>query len=421
MQGEHDGDLRGRRCGSSRYTMVLTVSDREHEPAAVAVIAALYGVKDAISNLQQQQLVHAVQYADLLQAESVSQQALQLLHTAAHSQTGLTLKALATLAAVPSWPDCMLQLLLSVAKAVTADAATTAVAAGGTSAASGAAGACNTSASRNSIIQQILVATLGNLESVWQQQQLSRLLLQLPLPAMQLLLSSDKLQVYSEDTVLYTASKYLNSQNTMRQRLDVQEQLLPCIRVPQLSEFQLMVQASGPSQLHTSLILQVPSHRVLQLLQLKRLRPNFAELKECMQASMPDMPRSWFCGPRQICSVPDSGVQLVWKLPIVQLKALCQECMQPKPWVEVCNLQSPSTTPPLAGLEWKAQVQCVYDKDAKGVWMGFYAKTYLCPDNVFHQYDHSVKVVVGSQNIVSRESSNAPIKGSQGFGLEGPV
>jgi hypothetical protein len=41
----------------------------------------------------------------------------------------------------------------------------------------------------------------------WRDEQLHGLLLQLPLPALQLLLISDHLRVASEDTLLYTASQ----------------------------------------------------------------------------------------------------------------------------------------------------------------------------------------------------------------------
>jgi hypothetical protein len=43
---------------------------------------------------------------------------------------------------------------------------------------------------------------------VWADEQLQELLLDLPLPAMQLLLSSDQLRVAAEDTVLYTATRF---------------------------------------------------------------------------------------------------------------------------------------------------------------------------------------------------------------------
>lgn len=53
-------------------------------------------------------------------------------------------------------------------------------------------------APHSSYIQKQLLAELGNLEKVWSDSSKQTLLLGLPLPAMQLLLSADKLKVSQE-------------------------------------------------------------------------------------------------------------------------------------------------------------------------------------------------------------------------------
>uniref|UniRef100_A0A383VRW7 Uncharacterized protein n=1 Tax=Tetradesmus obliquus TaxID=3088 RepID=A0A383VRW7_TETOB len=62
----------GRASGSSaaaaRDSVHLTINSAEQLPAAEAVIAAMYGVLDALSRLQPEQLVHAVVIADMLGA-----------------------------------------------------------------------------------------------------------------------------------------------------------------------------------------------------------------------------------------------------------------------------------------------------------------------------------------------------------------
>ena len=58
-----------------------------------------------------------------------------------------------------------------------------------------------TAAPHSSYIQQRLLQEFGNLEQVWTDSNKQTLLLELPLPAMQLLLSSDKLEVSQEQSL----------------------------------------------------------------------------------------------------------------------------------------------------------------------------------------------------------------------------
>jgi hypothetical protein len=74
----------------------------------------MYGVPDALSSLEQQQLVHAVVTADKLAAPHAVQQTQQALAAAAQSEQGLSAAALDLLASLPALPACLLQLLPTV-------------------------------------------------------------------------------------------------------------------------------------------------------------------------------------------------------------------------------------------------------------------------------------------------------------------
>eukprot|EP00878_Enallax_costatus_P019065 GHUV01020102.1.p1 GENE.GHUV01020102.1~~GHUV01020102.1.p1 ORF type:complete len:175 (+),score=61.18 GHUV01020102.1:2085-2609(+) len=60
--------------------LVVTIDEAAHRTAAVAVIGALYGVRDALSSLQAAELVYAVTYADMLQVDAAAGMAVDLLN-----------------------------------------------------------------------------------------------------------------------------------------------------------------------------------------------------------------------------------------------------------------------------------------------------------------------------------------------------
>jgi hypothetical protein len=70
-------------ASSSRPTLRLTLDSEGQLAAAEAVIAAMYGVPNALLILQQHQLVDAVILADRIGATAVAGQAVQMLTTAA--------------------------------------------------------------------------------------------------------------------------------------------------------------------------------------------------------------------------------------------------------------------------------------------------------------------------------------------------
>lgn len=187
-------------CQSCQPVFTLSITSEEQLPGAEAVVAAMYGLETAVSSLQQHQLVHAAVISDMLGATEAVQQAVSCLNTAILSEEGPSAVAQETLAGLHAWPVCLQKLLPAMAAS---------------------AGCCKLTsddlddildADDDKVLQRMLLSVFGDLQAVWRHKQLEKLLLKLPLPAMQLLLSSDELQVPSEDVVMYTAQRYATAQ-----------------------------------------------------------------------------------------------------------------------------------------------------------------------------------------------------------------
>jgi len=141
----------------SRRQLAVTLPDEQHLPAAMAVLEALYGVKpipELLSELTQEQQLHAAVLADMWQIDAVSTALAELLKHAAQSSDGLSAAAVKQLLSMPAYPDCLVPL-----------------------------------------VQVVLLNKLGDVAAVWGDAELQELLLGLPLAAMELLLASDKLKV----------------------------------------------------------------------------------------------------------------------------------------------------------------------------------------------------------------------------------
>jgi hypothetical protein len=329
----------------------LTIDSAEQLPAAEAGIAAMYGVPDAISSLEQHQAVHAVVIADMVHAEAAGQQALQTLQAAAKSEQGLTAAAMQALAALPVWPSCLLQLLPTILQHApccsdsTADLAAVAAAdAGGR-------------------VQSVLLAALGDLQAVWSDAQLQELLLGLPLPAMQLLLSSDQLQVPSEDTVLYTAKQYLKAQTKDSSTAAAKASLARLVRAPQLSRFALSC-AALPANSGEGL-LGAYVQQLRELLSLKHLASSW-ELGTALKREFDAAPASWQLGPRQIKPL-DDGVSVEWRLPVEQLKQDCRDSFAQQTAVRIFSTGST----PSGVVAWRLIVYC--QQVAGGIQVGLFA------------------------------------------------
>jgi hypothetical protein len=151
---------------AGRPQLVLTLQDATEQPAAMAVLAALYGAKpmpELLSELSQEQHLQAAMLADMYHQQQQQQQ-LPAISTAAASCLADCLKSQGTL------PEAVTQQLLRLQAVPDC---------------------------LQPLFKQVLLHLLGNLEQCWADSALSDQLLQLPLSSMELLLSSDELKVGS--------------------------------------------------------------------------------------------------------------------------------------------------------------------------------------------------------------------------------
>jgi hypothetical protein len=160
------------------------------------VIAALYGVSTATEQLSDVQILQMAALADMLQVPVVADKAVSALRAvAADPARGLSDAAKQHICSMPAWPACFIpaldsltqQLPLQDAVSIWAKAATPS-------------NPCSSldvvlAAPHSQHIQKRLLQELGNLEAAWALEAKRQLLLGLPLPAMQLLLSSSQLKV----------------------------------------------------------------------------------------------------------------------------------------------------------------------------------------------------------------------------------
>jgi hypothetical protein len=203
---------------------VLTLQDASQVPAALAVLSALYNVKplpQLLSELPQEQQLHAALLADMWQTPQVSKAAVEQLVHAASSKgedgaaVGLQAASNRQFLQLQAYPACLLPLFSAVVAAATAakdwdtkaEAALVAAIAAPTQAEAGAGAAAPAAgaeveeaqaaaaAERRAGVKHLLLSVLGDLEEVWADAALQEVLLQLPVPAMELLLSCDELKV----------------------------------------------------------------------------------------------------------------------------------------------------------------------------------------------------------------------------------
>jgi hypothetical protein len=175
------------------------------------------------------------------------------------------------------------------------------------------------------------------------------MLLGLPLPAVQLLLSSDQLCVPSEDTVLYTAKQYIKAQQKTPAKRAAKAALAQLVRAPELSVFALSCEAppaDSDQQLLTAYIAWLGG-----LLSLKR-NASATELAEFLK-DFTDCPASWRFGSHQLMPLAD-GVQLEWRLPVEDLKQACRESLEKEDKVWLYSRNSP----PFGGVAWQMKVLC---------------------------------------------------------------
>jgi hypothetical protein len=353
----------------------------------------MYGMTAPIQRLPQVQLLAAALIADRIQVTAAVKQAVAALQAAAAADTGLSGAALEALASLPAWPDCLLPLL---APAV-----------------SGARCCCSSSdlasiqaADIRARVRRMLLTVLGDLEAVWGDAQLKQILLELPQPALQLLLSSDELHVANEDTVLYTATQYMMHKADGEARGAAQAALAPLVRCPQLSRFALMWTTLAADQ--SQLLLADLEPQLRQLLSLRcvadacsssssRRSAGCSDSMVCSSsdgssmvqiasaaavaaatADIEDAPAAWGLGPRRSMQSRECGARVTWRLPVEKLAQACRDTVTKQHGV---TLEGPSS-PPVGGVAWRMRIVCE-PKGGEKCLIGGYADI-VGPDNIFY-------------------------------------
>lgn len=142
---------------TSKPQLVLTLQDASEQPAAMAVLAALYGAKpmpELLSELSQEQQLHAAMLADMWQLPAISTAAGDALASTLKVQGELSEAVTEQLLHLQAMPDCL-----------------------------------------QPLCKQVLLHLLSNLEQCWADPVLTNKLLHLPLASMELLLCCDELKV----------------------------------------------------------------------------------------------------------------------------------------------------------------------------------------------------------------------------------
>ena len=171
---------------SSKPRLVLTLQDAAEEPAAVAVLAALYGVKpipELLSQLPQEQQLHAALLADMWQVPGVSTAAVKLLVDAATADQGLSEAAYKQFLQLRAPPSCMLPLFQVLVGLLAQQLLQQQQQQG------------QTDLQTQATLKRVLLSVLGDLEEVWADEALLSCLLKLPLTAAVMLLGCDELKV----------------------------------------------------------------------------------------------------------------------------------------------------------------------------------------------------------------------------------
>lgn len=131
-----------------------------------------------------------------------------------------------------------------------------------------------------------------------------------------------RIQVTTEDTVLFTAQAYLNAQPDPEQRQAAVQQLAPLIRCPHLSRVWLSAATRAvPEELP---LLQPYTYEIgecLAFLQSSPWRP------QMFSRWVSSTPASWLRGPRVRSAVPQA-LQLTWSLSVDELKRVCLEAVE---------------------------------------------------------------------------------------------
>jgi len=190
------GESHGHDQVEQQPTLVLTLESEQQEDVVMKLLAALYGMKPPYQDMTHEELLQLIILADKWGVKRVVDKGISTLRAAAEKAAeGLSIEAKQLLLGMHAFPDCLQSAYLQLEKGLKLqDAAQlwSRLCAPSSSAGLEAVQA----ATFSTHMQNRLLQELGDLEAVWRDDtQKQQLLCGLPLPAMQLLLSSSQLQV----------------------------------------------------------------------------------------------------------------------------------------------------------------------------------------------------------------------------------
>lgn len=122
MQRWQHESKRQKTSEDDRCTAVLTLTSKEQLPAAMAVLALLYGVNQPLSELSDVQLVHAAVLADMLQLKVVERPVMTKLSAKSYcwaTNEGLSEAARTLLLQLPAWPAAFLEYFNALTRRMT--------------------------------------------------------------------------------------------------------------------------------------------------------------------------------------------------------------------------------------------------------------------------------------------------------------
>lgn len=184
---------------SSKPALALLLGSEDEVPAAMAVLGALYGASTpSADSLTDVQLLQVVILADMLQVTDLAEEVVTTLVKAAEAAEGLSEAAVQQLLRLEAYPACVVSALQHITRHMQLrNAAAFWAKAAFAAPSSPSSLEAVLAAPHSSNMRSQLLEALGDLEEVWGEagQQQRQVLLSLPLPAMQLLLSSSALQV----------------------------------------------------------------------------------------------------------------------------------------------------------------------------------------------------------------------------------
>lgn len=196
------------------------------------------------------------------------------------------------------------------------------------------------------------------------------------------------LQVTNEDTVLYTAQRYINNIKGSTQRGLARQQLAPLIRCPRLSRFW---QSASVNSTKAGDMLLTGLRPLLQRLLLVREGNESYKVRsrDLVQGGLLEgAPASWALGRRAHKTV--HCAEMVWQLDVSKLRQAAQRSAAAQTTV---TMRSPCTSPPLGGMAFSTGLYCQSCEGGASITFACWPLSQTVPADVCVMFDFSSEVV----------------------------